>query len=931
MFISDPESDRSTRARQGSSRLRLLHNLPVAARVALVGVVGLVTAVTVGGLGWSTLDTGHRALTTTIDDVARPAVELGALREAYARVRSRLAQAASYDNPKDVTSALSAVSSYMQQVTDGIDSLKRSALTPEQRRALTETLRPSVDDAFTLIKQQMVPLVGHPMTTAERRTYTRLFTTTLRTKIDAGQRALDLITKIAEERLAHASAQSRRDHDAAVNTLIGITLGGILLVIGVSVLIAGSIRRPLIQLAQAGDKMAAGDFGFTVDTSRTDEGGRALSALNTMKTTLTGLIADVQELAAAAVKGRLDVRADAEQHQGEFKTLVAGVNNTINTLVGHLDSAPAPIMIVDRDFTVQYINSVGASAGGRTTRQLIGTKCFDHFKTGDCGTDACACHLAMVRNQPASSTTVAKPAPGVELDIAYTGVPVRDPDGKVIGCLEIVADQTEVMKAARLAKKVAEYQATQTQKLADGLGRLAQGDTRFTVVTDPGDTDTEQARQTFTTLSTALNSCVKAVNALVEDARTLATAAVEGRLGTRADATRHQGDFKAIVEGVNNTLDSVIGPLTEVSRVLRAMEEGDLTQTITDRYQGQLEQLRLATNNTVASLSTTFGEISRVLRALDEGDLTQTITTEFRGTFEQMRQATNNTVTKLSEMVSDVVTATDQLSRAAEQISATSQSLSQAASEQAASVEETGASVEEMGASITSNSDNAKVTDGIATKAAQQATEGGAAVQQTVKAMKEIASKIAIVDDIAFQTNMLALNATIEAARAGEHGKGFAVVATEVGKLAERSQIAAQEIGQMASDSVATAERAGALLDDIVPSIGKTSDLVQEISAASAEQTVGVSQVNTAMNQMNKVTQQNASASEELAATAEEMSAQTANLQQLMRFFRTRQSERPRTQHGAPPVLAVQPPAAVPAPRSSAADTHLAAEKFERF
>jgi methyl-accepting chemotaxis protein len=154
--------------------------------------------------------------------------------------------------------------------------------------------------------------------------------------------------------------------------------------------------------------------------------------------------------------------------------------------------------------------------------------------------------------------------------------------------------------------------------------------------------------------------------------------------------------------------------------------------------------------------------------------------------------------------------------------------------------------------------------------------------------MKQIASKIGIIDDIAYQTNLLALNAAIEAARAGEHGKGFAVVATEVRKLAERSQVAAQEIGTLAGGSVQLAERAGRLLDAMVPSIRKTSDLVQEIAAASEEQSAGVGQINGAMNHLNQTTQQNASASEQLAATAEEMSGQAEQLLQSMAFFRIR-------------------------------------------
>jgi methyl-accepting chemotaxis protein len=219
----------------------------------------------------------------------------------------------------------------------------------------------------------------------------------------------------------------------------------------------------------------------------------------------------------------------------------------------------------------------------------------------------------------------------------------------------------------------------------------------------------------------------------------------------------------------------------------------------------------------------------------------------------------------------------------------------------------------------------------MAGKAAQEATEGGIAVKQTVEAMKAIASKIGIIDDIAYQTNMLALNAAIEAARAGDHGKGFAVVAAEVRKLAERSQVAAQEIGELAENSVKTAESAGKLLDDIVPSIARTSDLVQEIAAASQEQSSGASQINTAMNQMNQLTQQNASASEELAATAEEMTGQAEQLQSLMAFFKIEGNQvsfgrTPATR--ARKVEKIKP--AVQKSRSSA-DNEFDLSKFERF
>jgi len=327
---------------------------------------------------------------------------------------------------------------------------------------------------------------------------------------------------------------------------------------------------------------------------------------------------------------------------------------------------------------------------------------------------------------------------------------------------------------------------------------------------------------------------------------------------------------------------------SELANMVDAAGAGDFSKRLNKGNKtGFFASMASGMNELMDTTEQGLTDVANLLGAFASGDLTCRIERDYAGLFGKVKESANTTADSLSQVLGEVRAAANALTGAAGQVSATAQSLSQAASEQAASVEETSAQIDVMSASISQNSDNAKVTDGMATKASKEATDGGSAVSQTVTAMKQIAAKIGIVDDIAYQTNLLALNAAIEAARAGEHGKGFAVVAAEVRKLAERSQEAAKEIGDLAGNSVSTAERAGKLLDEIVPSIQKTSELVQEIAAASAEQSESVVQIGGAMGQLSKATQQNASASEQLAATSEELSGQAEQLQQSIAFFKT--------------------------------------------
>ncbi|MEE9355399.1 MAG: bacteriohemerythrin, partial [Methylococcaceae bacterium] len=270
---------------------------------------------------------------------------------------------------------------------------------------------------------------------------------------------------------------------------------------------------------------------------------------------------------------------------------------------------------------------------------------------------------------------------------------------------------------------------------------------------------------------------------------------------------------------------------------------------------------------------------------LEQGNFTAKIKQTSDDELGQLAKSMGSLQAQLNRVIGNAKENTESMNTAAKEIASTSQAIAQAASEQAASVEQTSAAIEQMAASIAQNNENAGNTNTIADQSVEAAQHGGEAVTETLTAMSQIAEKVSIIEDIAYQTNILALNASIEAARAGSYGRGFAVVADEVRKLAERSGSAAQEISNLTTNSVQIANQAGSLIGEIIPQIQQTAELVQEISAASNEQTTGTDQISQAMTQLDQASQQNAAISEQLAATAEEIGNQAQMLMQQMKFF----------------------------------------------
>ena len=573
---------------------------------------------------------------------------------------------------------------------------------------------------------------------------------------------------------------------------------------------------------------------------------------------IDALVADATTLSSAAVAGKLATRADAGRHRGEFRKVVEGVNATLDAVVGPLNVAAEyvdriskgdlPPKITDQyngDFNTikNNLNQCIDALNGLTEEM---TRMSEAHNAGDIDaripperfSGAYRAMAAGVNDMVFGHIAVKKKAMAciAEFGKGNYDAPLEQFPGKKAFINEnierlrsnvkrFIGDMTHMSEAHTAGDidaliPVEEFEGAY-RTMAQGVNDMVQG--HITVkkkamacIAEFGKGNFEAPLEKFPGKKAFINDTIEEVRthlkALISDTNLLVEAAVAGKLSTRADAAKHGGDFRKIVEGVNATLDAVIGPLQDVSHVLEKLAGGDLTAEVVSEYAGDFGQLRTAVNALATQVRTAIQQIG----------------------------ANATTLVSAAEELNKV---SQQMSASADE-TATQANVVSAASEQVANnVQTVATGADEMGASIKEIAKNTADATRVATSAVKSAETTNVTISKLGVSSAEIGQVIKVITSIAQQTNLLALNATIEAARAGEAGKGFAVVANEVKELAKETAKATEDISRKIEAIQTDTKGAVEAIGQIGTVIVQINDIQNTIASAVEEQSATTNEI----------------------------------------------------------------------------------------
>ena len=702
---------------------------------------------------------------------------------------------------------------------------------------------------------------------------------TTRSRTWAALTAIAALSALAVATAASSPAEIAR----ALAVLALLALAG--LAAGFVLSLARNRARYLGLVGERLDRLARGELPEPLAENGDVDVDRLHGSLNSVAAILQGFIAEMDRVAAAHRAGDIHAEIDITRFPGDYATMALGVNEMVH---GH-------IALQKRAMAV--FGELGRGRFDVKLAPLPGKKRFINES---------------VERVRANLQTLIAEMNRVTAEHAQGEIDAAIDEARFPGDFRTMAHGVNHMVGAH---------REENRKAMAVVAELGRGN--FDVPLDllPG-------KKRF--VNETIEQVRANLRALVEDAASLSRAAVEGRLGVRAEASRQPGGFRTIVQGVNDTLDALVAPVREVADVLGALAQGDLAaRTDPNRYENDARGLLESVNQTLATLLAPVNEATRVLGALAKRDLRARMNGAYSGEHAAMKDALNATAEALDRALGQVAEAADQVSSASEQIATSSQAVAAGASQQAASLTETTASIESISGLARQAADHAQHADALAQAARAQAREGAGAVEDLRASMAKVRTSaegtsqiIRDINDIAFQTNLLALNAAVEAARAGEAGRGFSVVAEEVRSLALRAKGAAGKTEDLIKLSVSqTAEgdeatrRVAEKLTQIQAGVDRVTGIVAEISAASRDQASAIEQVTRAIGEMDKVTQQNAASSEESSSAAAELSGQSEELAAMVSSFQISSAAlgAPRRKRGtgaaaAPPSLSAANP-----------------------